>query len=122
MSTSMSYLLAWLKAFALTAAIEVPIATWLFRESGGPWWRRSGLCLYANLASHPAVWFIFPALGLTFPRMVLAAEAWAVVSEAVFFWLAFQRVDARRAVGVALLANGISFGLGLVLRELTGWV
>lgn len=118
----MSYVTAWAKAFALTAAIEIPIAATLFHRSGEPVWRRSALVFYANLASHPAVWFIFPALGMPFPRMVLAAEIWAFLSEAIFYWLVFRREDPRRAAGVSLLANGASFGLGLILRELTHWV
>lgn len=116
------YVLAWLRAFALTVAIEVPIAAFLVRREEPRLPRRLVLLFFANLASHPAVWFVFPALGLDYELTVLIAEAWAFGSEALFYRFAFTDVDWRRAVGVSALANGASFGTGLVLRALTGWV
>lgn len=81
----MSYVTAWAKAFALTAAIEIPIATALFRRSGA-----------------------WCSLGVSERGDLLLAR--------------LQREDPRRAAGVSLLANGASFGLGLILREFTHWV
>jgi hypothetical protein len=113
---------AWLKAFLLTVVVETPIAAALFRPAEPRLFRRIALTLFANLASHPAVWFIFPALGLPyFPALVLA-EVWAVVVEALFYRLVFEKSDAVEALGISALANGASFGIGLLVRAATGWV
>jgi hypothetical protein len=138
----MEYVIAWSRAFAFTAAIEIVIAALLFtrvlgvafgeearaddnpRPAAG--WARVArlvaLIFYANLASHPAVWFVFPNLGMSYSTMVLAAELWAVASEAIFYSLVFTNVRLDQAAGVSLVANGGSFGLGLLVRAWTGWV
>jgi hypothetical protein len=145
--------LAWFKAFGLTAALEVPIVVIAYgRTRAAPRTAvRVGLALFAQLASHPAVWFVFPRLGMSYIVMVAWAEAWAVLSETAFYALTFgaaamaarpapatagEKRDpdastarptdaietAVRAFSIALLANGVSFTAGLLLRELTGWV
>lgn len=113
----MPYVLAWLKAFALTALIEASVGAYLLRDDEPHVGRRIGLLIYAQLASHPAVWFIFPRVIENFDTMVVVAEAWAVLSEALFFVIAFPKVGPVRALGVAALNNGLSFGAGLVLRR-----
>jgi len=138
----MEYVIAWARAFAFTALIEVVIAALLFTrvlgvamgEGGGApvggraparWLsvaRLAAILFYANLASHPAVWFVFPKLGSSFSMMVLTAEVWAVASEAIFYWLVIPNVRLGQAAGVSLVANGSSFGIGLLVRAWTGWV
>ena len=118
----LTYVAAWAKAFALTVAIELPIATWLLARAEPDLRRRLGLVFFANLASHPAVWFVFPALFPSYPAMIVAAESWALLSEAVFFALAFPAAPWRRALGASAVANAASFSAGLILRALTGWV
>jgi hypothetical protein len=117
-----AYLLAWLRAFLFTCAVEIPLAAALFRRAEPRLARRLGFAFFANLASHPAVWFIFPALGLRYGTTILLAETWAFAVEACFFFLAFDEADRAHAAGVSALANGASYGLGLLVRSLTGWV
>jgi len=112
----------WLRAFALTASIEVPIAAWLFARAEPSVRRRLGVAFLANLVSHPVVWFVLPRIFVSYPRMVVAAESWAVASEAIFYALVFPNAGPSRAFGVSALANGASLGVGLLLRALTGWV
>lgn len=133
------YVYAWSKAFGLTVFVEALTVLLLLRallrpsppEHGGgpapappPFETPKTLALigFANLASHPAVWFIIPSLRVTYPTMVLVAESWAVLSEAVFYALVIPRLGFSRALGVSLVANGLSFGLGLIIRAVTGWV
>jgi hypothetical protein len=116
-----TYVEAWARAFALTAAVEVAVAAPLLRASEPSRWRLAGLVFFAQLASHPAVWFVFPELSDDYGRQVAMAEAWAVLSEAVFYVLAL-RASWRRALGVSLVANAASVAVGLLLRRLTGWV
>jgi hypothetical protein len=110
--------IAWAKAFAFTQAIEVPIYRW-----GAPTQFR-----YAFLASaitHPFVWFVFPRIAVHFE---ISWTLIAIVSE-LFAWsveAALMRrvckISWKRATFISLMANGASLGLGLALRELTGWI
>ena len=99
----------WLRAFLLTVLVEVPLAAYLLRRFGPSRPRLLLLLLFANLASHPAVWFIFtqPFLVGTW-EYLLVAEAWAVAVEALFYWTALPGLPARRAIAVSLAANAAS--------------
>ncbi len=72
----------------------------------------------ANVLSHPAVWFVFPELGLSYTPMLVAAESWAVGSEVLLYRLVFPALSWRRAVAVSALANAVSVGVGVLLRSL----
>jgi hypothetical protein len=98
----------WALAFACTQLIEVPITV---RVTGS--FRTSFL---ASALTHPVVWFIFPLVPLGYWAMIACAEAFAVAVEA--WWLA--RHGVRRALLISLLANGASFGIGLLLRDAFG--
>lgn len=139
-----AYTYAWAKAFGLTLFVELIAAFLLIRwvlwrspflgadteeslSSSSNWTRIDmarmlALIGFANVASHPAVWFIIPSLHISYPTMVLIAESWAVLSETAFYALTIPRIGMARAFGVALVANGLSFGLGLLVRALTGLV
>ena len=112
----------WLKAFLLTVLVETPLAVTLLRPAEPRLGRRIALVLFANVASHPAVWFIFPGLGLPYIPMLILAEAWAVLSEALFYRLVFEKTGAVEALGISALANGASFGIGLLVQAATGWI
>lgn len=120
------YVLWWVKAFALTLAIEWCVAAYLLGRLHSAvtcpaLGRRLLAVAFGNLASHPAVWFVFPA----FLRGTVALgveETWAVAVEAALYALVFPTLGARGALAVSALANGISLGIGLALRSLTGWV
>lgn len=110
-------ILAWFKAFVVTCLIEVPFVAWMLRRDDDDLPRRIGLLFFANLASHPAVWFIFPYLGLQQDLALGLSEGWAVLSEALFIWLAFRGISPIRAFGVSSLANGVSFAIGLLIYQ-----
>ena len=132
--------IAWIKAFALTALLEIPAVVICYRRATSaraP--TRVALAAFAQLASHPVVWFVFPRLGMSYIEMVAWAEAWAVLSETAFYAVTFGALAPRpagdgpeattwlrttwlRAFSVALFANGLSFTMGLAIRALTGWV
>jgi hypothetical protein len=111
--------IAWAKAFAFTQAVEVPIYRW-----GAPTQFR-----YAFLASaitHPFVWFVFPristAFAISWTVIAIASEIFAWLVEAVLMKRVVPNISWRRAMLISLMANGSSLGLGLALRELTGWI
>ncbi len=105
-------LLAWLGAFAVTQAVEVPLYG---RALRGRW----GVAFAASLWTHPVVWFGFPLWFRTLGhvRQVVLAEAFAVAIEAVWLW----RFGVRRSIWWALAANAASVAVGLTSRALIGW-
>lgn len=106
----------WFAAFVLTLVIELPIAAWLLRRAEPDVVRRVVLIGFANLATHLAVWYVFSQLFLIGTvQYALAAEAWAIGAEAVFFIVAFRGLDPRRAIAVALAANVVSFAIGRIV-------
>jgi len=108
----------------VTLAIEELAAAWALGPSVPPL-RRAALIAVANIASHPAVWLIFPELGagLRWPRLVtlVVSELWAFGLEALVYRLFLGAGQARRAAVTSALANGLSLAIGLGLRAL-GWV
>ena len=109
------FVAAWARAFCVTLAVELAVATPLLRGRLAP---RLVLVALANLASHPAVWFVLPELGLGYPAWLVSAELWAVTVEAVAYRALLPGMAARRAVVVSLAANAASFLAGLGLRAL----
>jgi hypothetical protein len=110
----------WFVAFVLTVAIELPIAAWILRRAEPDLARRLALIVLANLVTHPAVWWVFSQLFLVGTlEYTLAAEAWAVGAEAVFYAVTIRNLGARRAIVVAVLANGASFAIGRVVGAIS---
>jgi hypothetical protein len=113
---------AWLRAFIAPLVIETPIVVWLTRDVPMPAWRRFVIALVANLATHPIVWFVIPTLGLNGMVSLVIAETWAVVIEWIVYFVALPTMTLGRALGVSAVANGVSFGIGLLLFQLTHWL
>lgn len=113
-------LLPWLKAFVLTLAIECPIAASILRPKGVARWRLLLLLVFANLATHPLVWFVFPALPMDPRTAFVLSELFAFGAEAMFFLLVFQGTTVRRALAASLAANATSLGVGLLLYRFVG--
>lgn len=108
----------WSRAFLLTLVVEVPVATWLLRRAEPELWRRAALVFFANLASHPLVWYVWTqVLLIGTPGYVIAAETWAITVEAVFYVVAFRGLSVRRAVLTSLLANAASFAVGRLVMQ-----
>ncbi|MEO5940604.1 MAG: hypothetical protein ABIZ72_06485 [Candidatus Limnocylindrales bacterium] len=106
----------WFAAFVLTLVIELPITAWFLRRVEPDLSRRVVLIAFANLATHLAVWYVFSQLFVIRTiEYVLAAEGWAIGAEAVFFFVAFRGLAARRAIAIALVANGLSFAIGRIV-------
>jgi hypothetical protein len=108
----------WFAAFVVTLAVEIPIAAFMLRRAGPDRLRLIVLIVFANLATHPAVWYVFTQLFLVgTPGYTLAAETWAIGAEAVFYWAAIRGLPARRAVAIAVVANVASFLTGRLIGE-----
>jgi hypothetical protein len=111
----------WFAAFLLTLAVEAPVAAYLLRRAEPALPRRILLVIFANLLTHPAVWFVFTQLFLVgTPEYTLAAESWAILVEALFYAVTIRGLAPSRAIGVALAANLASFAIGRLIGGF-GW-
>jgi len=115
----------WFRAFAWTLLLEQLAAGLALRQALPTWGRRASVIAVANIASHPAVWLIFPelgsGLGWTTRQSLIVSELWAFGLEAWIYWLFLGPGRLRLALRATVVANGVSLGLGFGLRYL-GWV
>jgi hypothetical protein len=103
----------WFPAFLLTLAVEVPIVLVMLRRMGPDIPRLALLVTFANLATHPAVWFVFTQLFLAgTAEYAIAAEVWAVAVEGLFYAIVVRGITVRQAIAVTVIANAASFIIG----------
>lgn len=104
-------------ALLLSLVTEAPSAA--LGAGRGHRLRAAAVALLATCATHPVLWDVFwelyPALG--YWGAVAAGEAGVVAVEALFYALLLPLRWAR-ALGVSVLANGVSFSVGLALAAL----
>jgi hypothetical protein len=115
----MPLIVHWFQAFLWTLGIELAVAAVVLRNHV-PIAHRLSLITVANIATHPAVWLIFPELGAGqhWPSWFTLAlsEAWAFGFEAFVYALFLGRDEARIAITASVAANAASLGLGYALR------
>jgi len=111
----------WFPSFLITLAVEIPVGWLLLRSDEPSTVRVVALVAFANLASHPSVWFVFTQLFLVgTAEYVLAAEVWAVAVEALFYAITIAGLKPSRALVASLAANAASFLVGRILTQ--GWL
>jgi hypothetical protein len=109
----------WFLAFLVTLVIEAPIVVVLVRHVDRDLLRLGIVLVFANLATHLAVWYVITQLLLVDTwQYLLVAEIWAVLAEALIYWAAVRGLSARRALAVAAVANVTSFAAGRLLVAL----
>jgi hypothetical protein len=107
----MAYFRAWLWAFIFTQMVEVPIYSVGLRVRILP-------ALGASAITHPILWFVlFPHLHLPYLWLIVIGESFALLVEAAYFAWIFRR---PRALLWSAVANGASFGVGMLSRWLFG--
>jgi hypothetical protein len=116
--TTLPYVWAWAASFLITLVVELVVAGSILRCAEWTRWRRYGCIAVANLATHPMVWFVFPALPIPYFGIVILAEAWAVVLEAIAYRLALPASPRWCPLAASALANGASYCVGLVVLAL----
>jgi hypothetical protein len=112
----------WLIGFGLTLCLEAPVILWLLQDYEAKVSRRIGLLLFANLITHPLVWFFFPELPLSPDSRLWLSEAWAFAAEAGFYCFATPRLALPRAALISATANGLSFSVGWLIVHQWGRV
>jgi hypothetical protein len=111
---SLSYVELWSRAFALTLVVEAIVAFPLLGPEASPV-RRMGAACAGQLLTHPSVWFVLPALGMSRLPYLSVAEAWAILGEMALYRLIFADLPWLRALGISALANGASLAAGLFM-------
>lgn len=106
----------WAKYFLVTLFVEGLVCVPLLGKRYSPS-RRLVAVLFAQLLTHPIVWFALPELRLDTMSYLVLAETWAVSLEVVFYRFVFVDLSWRRALGISALANGASFAIGLLLQS-----
>jgi hypothetical protein len=121
----MQLIVHWARAFAWTLLLEQLAAGFVLRRALPRLGRRFSVIAVANIASHPAVWLIFPelcsGLGCSRTTSLIVSELWAFGLEAWIYWLFLGAPHTRLAIEAAVVANALSLGLGYGLRAF-GWV
>lgn len=110
--------LAWMRAFALTLVTELAVAVPLFSRYLPSLPKRLTLVTFAQLSTHPIVWFVLPLLHLPRGPFLVTAETWAWLAETVLYTLAVPALPTRQALVVSLAANAVSLVVGISLRAL----
>jgi hypothetical protein len=112
---------SWQVSFLLTVLVEVPVVVVALGGTPTSIRSRAAVAVAAQLLTHPVVWFVFPRIGaLSHGQALWASEVWAGLLEAVLFTRLLPGVPFAQAVGTSALANGLSLGLGILLREWGG--
>lgn len=110
-----AYVLAWLRAFAVTQLVEIPVYTRTTRASRAQ-------AFGASLLTHPVLWFvIFPNLHAGYWTKLAAGELFAWLAEAGYLRALGATPSWRRALACSLAANAASVAVGMLLRALTGY-
>ncbi len=109
---------SWLVAFGLTLSFEVPLVVWLLADTVASMRRRLAIAVFANLLTHPLVWFFFPQLPLSYASRLALSEFWAFAGEALFYWTIASPIRLGRASLISLAANMTSFGFGWAIGNL----
>ena len=108
---------SWFVAFALTLLVEVPVVLAMLRREEPNLARLAVLVVFVNLATHLVVWYVATQLlRVGTIEYVVAAEAWAIGAEAVFYTAAVRGLPFPRSLVVAATANLASFLVGRLLE------
>ena len=103
----------WILAFIVTLITELPVVLFGFRQS--PLAKCIGVFLLANIATQPALWFVFPRFS-PYWLWVVVAEC-VVVAVELQIYARFLRASysQRQAFSVAFAANFISTAIWLAI-------
>jgi len=123
---STNYIHRFISSLTFTVAIEtlaIFLLLWFVfkkRESG---WKNIVLAgIFASFATIPYVWFVFPYITKwSYSTSLAYSEPFAFLIEALLYRI-FLKIDIRIALVVSLVANGLSYFLGPILRNHGLWI
>jgi len=102
---------AWLAAYCLTLAVELPVASWLLRSEDRV--KPALAALLGTSCTHPLLWFVWLRLFDDYWLYIVSGEAAVVLLETVGYRF-LVGIGWRRALGVSALVNAASYLAGVV--------
>ena len=105
-------------ALGLTLAVEVPVVVLVAGQLGSAPRRAAVVALVASLLTHPVLWFVVaPAMDAWLGIWgIVLAEIAVVVAEAVVYQRGLRPpIGWAASLWLSLLANALSFGIGVAL-------
>ena len=104
----------WWTAFLLTLVVEIPIFLLMSRKIA-PIWKRSIGAILCSCLSHPLLWHVWRHVFEDYTAYVITGELLVVILETFVFFGVARPIRLRRAAAASLVANGASYGTGLLL-------
>ncbi|MCB9487932.1 MAG: hypothetical protein H6684_04295 [Deltaproteobacteria bacterium] len=105
----------WLRAYLLTLLFEIPIYVGLARGPVSAA-RAAFAGWLGSTITHPMLTYLWPRILADRTDALIAGEIGAAVIESAVLFALAPKLGARRSIGVAFLANGVSFGASVVVR------
>lgn len=105
---------SWLRAFLFTLAVEVPIFVLMVRGEV-PAWRAALAGAAGTCVTHPALWFLWSQIIADYTLYIVTGEALVASIEAASFFVLARPSSFWTAIAASFLANGASYGLGLLV-------
>lgn len=110
----------WFIGFALTVVLEAPWILAGLRACEANRARRWLALLFANLLTHPLVWYLFPSMPLARRWSLTSSELWAFAGECVFYANFAPGFSYRSAARLSFVANATSFVIGWIVVHYFG--
>lgn len=116
----------WIRAFAFTLVVEVPlfvlVAKWGRSPSvRAPLFRIALAGAAGTVLTHPMLWFVWPRVVSNYTAYIASGELMVAAIETVTFYGIARPISLKRAGLASLVANGASFGLGMLVQALGLW-
>jgi hypothetical protein len=103
---------AWLAAYVLTLAVELPLAAWLLKSLDRS--RAALAALIGTSCTHPLLWFVWLGLFDDYWLYITTGEAAVVLLETVGYRF-LVGIGWRQALGISALVNAGSYLAGVLL-------
>jgi len=107
----------WLFALLVTLAVELPVFALLGRGYA-PTTRCIGGGALGTLITHPLLWFAWRHTFDSYLLRTITGELLVCLIEGIVLWRVARPLKFKSALGISLVANGASYGLGILLHTL----
>lgn len=110
----------WLGAFGFTLAVELPlfvlVGWWLGRDAKRiAIWRLAVAGAAGTIVTHPLLWFVWPLVVHDYTDYIVSGEILVACVETLTFYAIARPACFLHAVAASFIANGFSYGLGLLV-------
>ena len=111
----------WIKAFVFTLVVEIPLFVTVARfgrtaDKTIPIWRLIIAGAAGTFFTHPLLWFMWPLVVANYTAYIVSGELIVATVESFTFFAIARPIKLSRAIAASFVANGVSFGLGVVIR------